>query len=403
MRDLAYAHSVWKLFQSIHHPESVEKLWMMLMPLKGPIVKVLQVLSGIPGLWSSPIAQRLQLLSSTCAPISNSAWSEYLKTVVPEWYSKFSLEQCYGGSLGQVHGVFWNDTEFRACKVQYPNMHGVLKQDFKRLELWRNVYEWWGPALDTSQILYYLQNIMEQELDYTQEGKWMEWFRHHFQGISWIHIPVYYPENSSKNVLMMSWLQGNTFSQETLKNLPQETRDLLSYRLLYAWYQPFFTKGILHADPHMANYMWNQKGDVYMIDFGCVYRFSLSWIQGAKALYTALLEQKDTENIYYTFFGFDPLSEVQKICIDEWAKFLYEPFLIEGPRILPESMAQRGLNILTHLHRTLQCHGPVRIPLEFLLLDRTCIALGSTLIQLKGKLCWKTCFENIMKENHSGI
>ncbi|PPE03826.1 AarF/UbiB family protein [Holospora curviuscula] len=398
-RDLAYLNSLWKLFRALHQPESIEALWFSLMELKGPILKIVQVLSGIPGLWSASIAARLQLVSSTCSPLSSFAWAEHLKSEVPHWYSKFSLKECYGGALGQVHKVFWNETEFRACKVQYPNMHAILKQDFQRLNLWRSVYQWWGAAVDTSEILQYLYKIMEQELDYQQEGEWMQWFHQHFQDIPWIHIPFYYSEASSKNILMMSWLQGKNFSQEALVELPQKIRDILSYRLLYAWYQPFFSKGILHADPHMTNYMWNQEGHIYMLDFGCVQHFSPSWIEGTKALYTALLNKEETQGIYYEYFGFSPLSEVQKACIDQWAKFLYGPFLVEGPRILPESMTQNGLHLLKQLHHTLQCHGPVRIPLEFLLLDRSCIALGSTLIRLKGALCWKTCFQSVMEED----
>ncbi|ETZ04585.1 AarF/UbiB family protein [Holospora undulata] len=396
-REFAYACAVWNAFKSLNNTKEIEKLWDTLLQLKGPIVKVLQVLSGLPGVWPSPIASRLQLLSSTCSPLSSSQWKEYLETQAFDLYPKLCFESACAGSLGQVHKVFWSEKELRACKIQYPNMTEILKQDFRLLEVWQSLYQWWGPGIDTTEILQHLQDVMEQELDYLQEGRWMLWFQEHFQEVPWIHVPSYYPERSSKTILMMSWLKGNNFSDEALRSLPQKVRNVLSYRLLYAWYHPFFSKGILHSDPHMGNYMWNQNLDIYMVDFGCVRSFSPQWVKGAKALYTALLNQHDTQNIYYTYFEFDPLSSVQKSCIDRWAKFLYGPFLIEGERVLPESMAQEGIDLLKELHQILRKHKPLRIPHEFLLLDRACVALGSALIRLKGKLCWKTTFQKVIE------
>lgn len=392
-RNLAHMRIAWKLYAALQGRESVDTVWSLIADMKGPLIKVLQVLAGMPGLWSSPVAARLQLLSTARIPLSQEAWRTYVQEMLPELYPHISLEDAFPGSLGQVHRIRKGD--FRACKIQYPRMQEVLAQDFHLLELGNRAYQWWGAAIEVAPLLNHLKHVLQQELDYVQEGRWMQWFSKHFEHIPWIEVPVYGEECSTERLLMMSWLEGNRFD-ETLSVLGQEERNTLSWRLMYAWYHPFFTQGILHADPHVENYKWSDTLSIQMLDFGCVWSFRPSWVEGTKKLYAALLHDEDTREIYYDYFGFDPLSPVQKECIDQWVGFMYSPFLHDGPRVLPESMTREGLSLLKRVHSVLRSEGTLRLPCEFLLLDRACIALGSALIRLQGKLCWKTCFKRLM-------
>jgi predicted unusual protein kinase regulating ubiquinone biosynthesis (AarF/ABC1/UbiB family) len=395
-RNIAYLQGTLELWEVLKGGRSLEPLLAKLETLRGPIFKILQVLATIPELWSSPVAARLQMVTQPCPLLEAKAWQEYVITLCPEYVPYLQLEHVYVGSLGQVHPMQWHDGTLRACKIRYPQIEAVLAQDFRILELWNTAYTWWGAAIDATPLILYLKHVFQAELDYQQEGQWMQHFAAHFEGVPWVHIPRYYPEDSREGILVMSWVKGCSFADDRVQKLSQQDRTLLSQRLVQAWYHPFFTQGILHADPHIGNYSWNEGLNIYIVDFGSVCQFDPSWVEGAKQLYTALLTHKNTEDIYYDYFGFKPLSALQKTCVDQWARFLYGPFLQEGMHTLSYAMPKEGLSLLKRIHQALRTEAPLRIPGEFLVLDRTCIALGGTLVRLQGCMDWSACFQNIM-------
>ena len=395
-RNVAYVQSVVELWNILKEGRSIEPLLERLSLLRGPLFKVLQVLATMPGVWSSPIAARLQMVVKPRSVVGEQEWKAYVAALCPQYLPFLQLEHAYFGSLGQVHPMKGSDGVQRACKIRYPNIEAVLAQDFRWLEIWNMAYTWWGAAIETAPLIGYLKYLFQDELDYRQEGAWMQRFAQHFEDVPWVHIPHYYAQDSQEDILVMSWVEGNSFSDEHLARLSQEDRNILSQRLVKAWYHPFFTQGLLHADPHIGNYVWDDQLHIHIVDFGSVYAFDAPWVEGAKKLYFALLNQDDTESIYYEYFGFSPLSALQKDCIDRWAHFLYGPFLQEGVYTLPMTLPAEGLALLKSLHQALRTEAPLKIPGEFLILDRACVALGATLVRLQGNVNWRACFGDMM-------
>lgn len=395
-RNIAYLQGAFDMWEVLKGGRSIEPLLARLEVLRGPLFKILQVLASIPGLWSSPIAARLQMLVEPRPLVGETAWHEYVAALCPQYLPYLQLGQAYVGSLGQVHPMQWHDGTKRACKIRYPNIAQVLAQDFRLLEVWNAAYTWWGAAIETAPLITYLQHLFQNELDYQQEGQWMQRFAQHFEAVPWVHIPQYFPEDSQEDILVMSWMRGHSFADERVQHLSQHDRNILSQRLVQAWYHPFFTQGFLHADPHIGNYAWDEALHIHIVDFGSVCKFDAAWVEGAKHLYMALLNNHDTQGIYYDYFGFQPLSALQKTCVDQWARFLYGLFLQEGVHTLPQSMPREGLKLLKQIHQMLRTEAPLRIPCEFLVLDRACIALGGTLIHLQGGIDWGACFQEIM-------
>lgn len=395
-RNIAYLQGAFDMWEVLKGGR-IDPLLTRLEALRGPIFKILQVLATIPELWSSTIAARLQMLTQPRALVSAKEWQEYVAALCPQYLSYLQLEQVYVGSLGQVHPMQWHDGTKLACKIRYPNIEQVLEQDFRLLEVWNKAYAWWGAAIDIAPLITYLKHLFQDELDYQQEGQWMQRFTAHFKEVPWIHIPQYYPEASQEDILVMSWVSGHSFADERVQHLNQQDRTILSQRLAQAWYHPFFTQGFLHADPHIGNYAWDENLHIHVVDFGSVCQFTSSWVEGAKKLYMALLAKSETEDIYYDYFGFKPLSSLQKNCVDQWARFLYAPFLQEGVHTLSKTLPKEGLTLLKQIHQTLRIETPLRIPCEFLVLDRACIALGGTLVRLQGRMDWSVCFQEIME------
>ena len=74
----------------------------------------------------------------------------------------------------------------------------------------------------------------------------------------------------------MTWLEGESILWAKDQDL--DFRQTVGHNLFYAWYYPFYTQGIIHADPHFGNYSIKKNGNVNIFDFGCVRQFDSSFI-----------------------------------------------------------------------------------------------------------------------------
>ena len=108
--------------------------------LKGPIMKVAQILSTIPDALPKEYAQQLSKLQAE-APSMN--WLFVKRRMRNElgynWennFKDFKKTANKAASLGQVHKAILNkNNKTVACKLQYPDMESAVKADLKLLTL----------------------------------------------------------------------------------------------------------------------------------------------------------------------------------------------------------------------------------------------------------------------------
>ncbi len=124
--------------------------------LKGPLMKVAQILATIPEALPREYAEELANLQ-TDAP--SMGWLFVKRRMATElgsdWASKFaSFEKsaAAAASLGQVHKAVGHDGTAYACKLQYPDMASAVEADLKQLKLILSLYERYDNAISTSEI-----------------------------------------------------------------------------------------------------------------------------------------------------------------------------------------------------------------------------------------------------------
>lgn len=108
--------------------------------LRGPVVKVAQLLATVPGALPSDYVAELLKLQSQAPPMG---WTFVKRRMASElgadWPSKFAEFEkrtaAAAASLGQVHRAVGLDGRQLACKLQYPDMATAVDADLRELDL----------------------------------------------------------------------------------------------------------------------------------------------------------------------------------------------------------------------------------------------------------------------------
>jgi predicted unusual protein kinase regulating ubiquinone biosynthesis (AarF/ABC1/UbiB family) len=207
-----------------------------------------------------------------------------------------------------------------------------------------------------------------------------------------IRVPGVRQELSTRRLLTMSWLEGRPLLE--FKHASQEVRNLLATCLFDAWWRPFCGYGVIHGDPHLGNYTaWlddtGTPQGLNLLDYGCIRIFPPPFVAGVYDLYRGLIEN-DRDRIVHAYetWGFTGLSNEVIDILNIWARFIYGPLMQDRPMAVADgvSPAEYGRKQAFMVHQGLKEKGPVRVPREFVLMDRAAIGLGGVFVHLRAEL-----------------
>ena len=370
--------------------------------LKGPLMKVAQMLATIPDAVPKEYAAELAQLQADAPPMG---WPFVKRRMAAElgldWEKKFrsfSRESAAAASLGQVHKAETLKGEQVACKLQYPDMASAVEADLKQLKLIFALFERVDPAFRTKQIHAEITDRLREELDYGREAQALSLFASMLEGEEGVHVPKLHPKLSTSRLLTMEWVDGQRLM--TFRDAPQKTRNALALNMFRAWYIPFYHYGVIHGDPHPGNYLVGKDNTINLLDFGCVRIFPPKFVAGVIALYRAL-EKDDAEEITEAFsnWGFKDLKKEVIYILTIWAKFVYGPVLENHKRLIDETESGLyGRATARKVHFALRDVGGVEVPREFVFMDRAAIGLGSVFFHLKAEINWYRLFNDLIAD-----
>lgn len=370
--------------------------------LKGPLMKVAQILATVPDVLPREYVQELKQLQANAPPMGWPFVRRRMQTELgPGWLERFgSFERtaARAASLGQVHRATAKDGTPLACKLQYPDMASAVEADLSQLRLIFSLYQRYDRAIQTDQIHAELSERLREELDYRREARQMLLYRHMLAEEAGVHVPEPVPELSTGRLLTMTWLDGAPLMD--CVEAPVELRNRIAYNMFRAWYVPFYFYGVIHGDPHLGNYTVRPDGSVNLLDFGSIRVFRPRFVKGVIDLYFAL--QNDDRELAvhaYETWGFaNPSKELIGI-LNQWAEYLYGPLLENRVRpIQPGRGTEYGAEIAGRVHAALRRVGGVRPPREFVLMDRSAIGLGSVFMHLKAEVNWYELFHDLVRD-----
>ena len=368
--------------------------------LKGPLMKVAQLMSTIPDALPSEYAFELGQLQANAPSMG---WPFVKRRMAaelgPDWrarFAEFEREAAAAASLGQVHHAIGLDGARLACKLQYPAMDSAVEADLKQLGVVFAIYRRYDNAIDPSQIHSEIAARLREELDYDLEHRHMELYTYMLRREREVRVPVAVPELSTRRLLTMSRLDGEPLMRWTGRT--QGDRDRVAHNMFRAWYVPFYDYGVIHGDPHLGNYTVRPDGSINLMDFGCVRVFKAKFVAGVIDLYHALQnDDRDLAVHAYETWGFGGLSSEVIDVLNMWAQFVYDPILDNRSRRIQEagSGTAYGAKVAEKVHRELRRLGGVRPPPEFVYMDRAAIGLGSVFLHLKAEINWHRMFVDL--------
>jgi predicted unusual protein kinase regulating ubiquinone biosynthesis (AarF/ABC1/UbiB family) len=370
--------------------------------LKGPLMKVAQIMSTVPDMLPAEYVTELAHLQSNAPPMG---WLFVRRRMATElgkdWekkFARFGREAAAAASLGQVHKAVGHDGRLLACKLQYPDMQSAVEADLRQLRLIFALYRRYDPSINTTEIHKEISARLREELDYELEGRHIRLYREMLDGEAHVHVPEPVPGLSTRRLLTMTWLEGVNLA--TVKDRPLAMRNHIAYNLFRAWYVPFYRYGVIHGDPHLGNYSARDDGTINLVDFGCIRVFGASFVKGVIDLYRALeTEDRDLAVSAYETWGFVNLSDEVIDTLNIWAKFVYAPLLEDRARRIQESGGTMyGATVAAKVHAELRRLGGVTPPREFVLMDRAAIGLGSVFLRLEAEINWHRLFHGLIEE-----
>src|SRR5271165_6426011 len=266
--------------------------------MKGPMMKVAQLLATIPDALPADYANEMMRLQSQAPAMGagfvrrrmqaelGSHWRERL--------AEFDFKPAAAASLGQVHKARTLEGEWLACKLQYPEMASAVETDLSQLDFLFSLHRRIGAAIDTREIANEIRERVREELDYHREARVAELYGLMLVDRPFVRVPRVEKSLSTRRLLTLQWLDGEPLP--AFENAPQEARDAIAVGLFEAWWRPFIRYGLIHGDPHLGNYavVASCKGrertveGVNLFDYGCVRIFPPRFVRGVVELYHAL-------------------------------------------------------------------------------------------------------------------
>lgn len=186
-------------------------------------------------------------------------------------YRDFNLEPIAAASLGQVHKARLHTGDEVVIKVQRPKLKELFDLDrvvcarlikvLQRHFKWMKRYDLEGISQEFFTILY-------QEIDYRQEGKNCDRFRHNFIHNPEIIVPKVYWDHSSAKVLTLEFVPGIKISD--VKTLEANDIDpkAINEIGIRCYLKQFLQDGFFHADPHPGNLAVTTDGCLVFYDYG---------------------------------------------------------------------------------------------------------------------------------------
>ena len=375
--------------------------------LKGPVMKVAQILATIPDALPDEYVEELRQLQSNAPSMGRLFVKRRMSAELgKDWQNKFSSfnqEAVAAASLGQVHKAESLDGQTVACKLQYPDMNSAVEADLKQLRLAMSIYQRYDNAINASEIYKELSARIREELDYVREGRNMALYRLMLSNEDTVHVPDLVDTASTDRLLTMTWLDGVPIL-DFIKNNPQlEMRNRVAQNMFRAWYVPFYLFGIIHGDPHLGNYSIRPNGDINLLDFGCIRVFPPTFVKGVIDLYKGLRDGDEELAVdAYRTWGFENLDRETIDVLNHWARFVYSPLMEDKVRRIQETNSGvYGKEVVEKVHKELRRLNGVKPPREFVLMDRAAIGLGSVFLHLNAEVNWYSIFQELISDFES--
>ena len=375
--------------------------------LKGPLMKVAQLMATIPDLLPPEYAAELQKLQSEAPPMG---WAFVKRRMMAElgadWEKKFASFEHHpaaAASLGQVHRARSLDGAMLACKLQYPDMQSAVEADLQQLQWLLAIRRRLDSAIDTSEIGKEIGARVREELDYRREAKHVALYREMLDGVDIVRVPRAWPELSTGRLLTLDWLDGSRMlahKNRSARGAQSRSPPPCSPRGGFRSAASASSTAIRISAITRSSRETALPAGINLLDYGCIRIFPPKFVRGVVDLYHGLLHGDDDLVVHaYETWGFRKLSRDLIDTLNIWARFIYAPLLDDRVRTIADGVkpSEYGRREAFRVHQALKQKGPVTVPREFVFMDRAAIGLGAVFLHLRAELNFYRLFNEAIE------
>ncbi|MDQ7727622.1 AarF/ABC1/UbiB kinase family protein [Halomonas sp. SpR8] len=269
-----------------------EALFEGLSELKGPAMKLAQIMSQWDDLLPPDLAEELARLQRQAEPMP---WPKIREALVMQYgdidhyFSAIEERPFASASMGQVHRATTHEGETIVLKVQYPGLADVLESDLVQVRRIMRLGRWFKvPQARLDALFEELAESLRGELDYYAEADALARYRERYKDDQRLVIPEPLPELCGPHVLAMRYVDGTPLRE--LSEADDKTRQNIAQALADWITQELFTYGELHADPHSGNFAADAQGRLVIYDLGAVIAVPEARIKAMMQLLDATLK-----------------------------------------------------------------------------------------------------------------
>jgi predicted unusual protein kinase regulating ubiquinone biosynthesis (AarF/ABC1/UbiB family) len=144
---------------------------------------------------------------------------------------------------------------------------------------------------------------MMDELDYVHEAERADQYRAACARLSGITVPRVYRELTTRRVLTMEFLEGETFKEflHHREGVSNDEKFRVARLLTMSLWGPFLLSGLVHSDPHPGNFILMKDGRVGVLDFGAIKQLSPRWVAVNRRLFHAVAENQPVDMMALCF------------------------------------------------------------------------------------------------------
>ncbi len=256
--------------------------------LRGTALKMAQMLSLELDMFPPEVRSQLERSCNEVPPMNRAVARKVLVNaygISPEkMFTSFDSTAFAAASLGQVHKALSAHGEKLALKIQYPGIRGTIHNDVRILKGLLRPFPEYGalaPAIGEIEARFL------EETDYLREAENMEFFRNSLN-MKGVFISEVFPELCTEQVLCVSLLEGQPLNSWLKTGPDSRSRDMVAQRLQDIFIRSLYELQCIHADPNPGNFLVFPNLEIGVVDFGCVKRFSPSFVDRFRRLALAL-------------------------------------------------------------------------------------------------------------------
>nr|WP_289094923.1 AarF/ABC1/UbiB kinase family protein [uncultured Halomonas sp.] len=270
-----------------------EALFEGLSELKGPAMKLAQIMSQWDDLLPPELANELARLQRQAEPMP---WPKIREALVLQYgdiqthFREIEERPFASASMGQVHKAVTHEGETVVLKVQYPGLAEVLESDLKQVRRIMGLGRWFKvPQARLDALFEELAAGLRDELDYHAEALALARYRERYQDNPALVIPEPLFELSGQHVLAMRFVDGTPLRD--LESADDATRQKVAVALADWITEELFTYRELHADPHAGNFACDDQKRLVIYDLGAVIPVPEARLKAMMQLLDATLSQ----------------------------------------------------------------------------------------------------------------